>query len=149
MYKSIEKASKDGKDKGEAFVKGITDATPDDLNNMIDQVKDMAKSVGIPADQIEHYLKVKAKDSITNAQEWADTIQNNAETFIQWSPVGPDTIVEKVSEFSPAMGKVVKELLDDAQDKLQAGKEILDKEGDKAKKAIDKSDSSSSKSSKK
>ncbi|EJT48752.1 hypothetical protein A1Q2_08193 [Trichosporon asahii var. asahii CBS 8904] len=149
VYKSIEKASKDGKDKGEAFVKGITDATPDDLNNMIDQVKDMAKSVGIPADQIESYLKVKAKDSITNAQEWADTIQNNAETFIQWSPVGPDTIVEKVSEFSPAMGKVVQELLNDAQDKLKQGKKVLDKEGDKAKKAIDQSNDSSSKSSKK
>lgn len=106
---------------------------------MIEQIKDVAKSVGIPADQIEGYLKVKAKDSITNAQEWADSIQDNAETFIKWSPVGPDTVVEKISEFSPAMGKVVKELLQDAQGKLKQGKKILDKEGDKAKDAIDKS----------
>lgn len=106
---------------------------------MIKEIKDVAKSVGIPADQIEGYLKVKAKDSIENAQEWADMIQDNAETFIKWSPVGPDTVVEKVSEFSPAMGKVVKELLQDAEGKLKAGKEILDKQGDKAKEALDKS----------
>lgn len=139
VYKSIEKASKEGKNTGEAFVQGVTDATPDDINNFVQQVKDVAKSVGIPADQLESYLKVKAKDSINNAQEWADSIQNNAETFIKWSPIDGDTIVERVSEFSPSMGKVVKELLKDAEEKIKKGKEVLDKEGDKAKKAIDKS----------
>lgn len=44
-------------------------AAPGDVDALVKQVKDAAKSAGLPADTIESWLKSKAEDGKINAEE--------------------------------------------------------------------------------
>lgn len=134
----MEKAAKDKKDVGDAFVEGVKDAAPGDVEKLIKELKETAKSVGIPADQIESWLQDQAGDAAKDAAKWAETFQQHLDTAAKWLPGEPQFIVDKVSEVSPSLGKILDSLLKEAQDKVEKGKDAVDKGKKEAEKVAKK-----------
>lgn len=139
VYKSVEKAVKEGDDAGRAFVKGIQNATPEDVEKLVGDLKKTAQEAGLPANQIESWLKDKAKDSAAYAQQ----LQDQFNKFIDFVPE-PEAVVKQATALSPALGKIVEELVKEAQAKVEDGKKVLEKGkkevekgADKAKKTVD------------
>lgn len=142
VYKSIQKASKDGKSGADAFVVGIKEAAPDDIEGLVKSVKDMLRSAGLPADTIVNYAVDKAQDGAEYAEEYAREFQTRFNQLAKWLPVDEDQAVKTVSSVSPALGNIVKELLNEskeqagkASDAVAKGKKELDDAAKKIKKA--------------
>ncbi|KAL1410542.1 hypothetical protein Q8F55_004555 [Vanrija albida] len=133
VYKSVEKAVKDGDDAGKAFVKGVQNATPEDVEKLVADLKKTAQEAGLPADQIESWLKDKAKDSAAYAQQ----LQDQFNKYIDYVPE-PEVVVKQVTALSPALGKIVQELVNEAQDKVEDGKKALEKGKKEVEKGADK-----------
>lgn len=138
IYKKVEKASKEGKNVGDAFVEGVKESSPEDINKFVDSLKKTAKDAGLPADAIESWVRSQAVDSIDSAQEWAKDIESKVNTAIKWSPVEPEDIVKSVTAVSPSLGKLLDELIKDAKNKAEQGKKAIDQGAEKAKKEIKK-----------
>lgn len=136
VYKKVEAASKDGKSVGDAFVEGVKETAPEDINKFVDQLRKTAKDAGLPADAIENYLRSKAVDSVDSAEAWARDIEKTVTTAARWIPVETDTVVKQVSSISPALGKLLDEVLKDAKKKAEEGKKVAEDAADKTKKAI-------------
>lgn len=138
VYKHVEKAVKEDKNVGEAFVTGVKEATPEDVEKLITQLKSTAKEAGLPADWIENYLRKKAVDSIDSAEAWAREIEDKVRMVAKWLPVEQEDVVKNVSAVSPALAKIVDQLLTEVkQDGDKAGKAV-EKGAEKAKDAIKK-----------
>lgn len=83
ILQQVEKAKKEGKGQANAFLSGLkqcescrrsqirtnlTIAAPEDLDDLVNQLKEGAKKAGLPADTIESWLKSKAKDNKIDAE---------------------------------------------------------------------------------
>jgi methyl-accepting chemotaxis protein len=138
VYKKVQAASKDGKSVGDAFVEGVKETAPEDINKLVDQLRQTAKDAGLPADAIESYLRSKAVDSVDSAEKWARDIEKTVTTAAKWIPVEPETVVEQVSSISPALGKLLDEVLKDAKNKAQEGKKVAEDAAEKTKETLKK-----------
>ncbi|BEI86851.1 hypothetical protein CcaverHIS002_0701970 [Cutaneotrichosporon cavernicola] len=133
VYHKVEKASKDGKSVGDAFVEGIKETAPEDINKLVDQIRKTAKEAGLPADTIEGYIRATAVDSIDSAEEWARQVEVALVTTAKWIPVDVETVVDQVSSVSPPLGKLFDEVLKDAKKKADEGKTATEDIAAKAK----------------
>lgn len=138
VYKKVEKASKDGKSVGDAFVNGVRETAPEDINKFVESLKKTAKDAGLPADAIESWARSQAIDSIDSAEEWAKDIESKVNLAIKWIPVEPETVVTQVSAVSPSLGNILDELIKNAKEKGEEGKKVVEETADKAKKALKK-----------
>lgn len=136
VYNKVEKASKEGKNVGDAFVEGVKETAPEDINKFVESLKKTAKDAGLPADAIEKWVRARAVDSVEGAEEWAKDLENKVNMAVKWIPVEPETVVTQVSAVSPSLGKLLGELIKDAKKKAEQGKNIVEEGADKAKKAI-------------
>lgn len=85
VLEKVEKARKDGKSQADAFLSGVKEgessfaigegyrrtddpAAPQDIDSLINQLKDAAKKAGLPADTAESWLKSKVEDGKVDAE---------------------------------------------------------------------------------
>ncbi|BEJ17889.1 hypothetical protein CspHIS471_0701570 [Cutaneotrichosporon sp. HIS471] len=135
VYHKVKEASKNEKSVGDAFVDGIKETAPEDINKLVDQIRKTAKEAGLPADTIEGYIRASAVDNIDSAEKWARDVQSALVTTVKWIPVEVETIVEEVSSVSPPLGKLVDEVLKDAKNKAEVGEKTAEDVAAKAKDA--------------
>lgn len=142
VYANVEKAAKDKENAGEAFVAGIKATSDKDIDALAKALKGLAKNAGLPADTIVDYASDKAKEGRDYAETFAKQVQGKFDMAAKWLPVEEESAVKAASDISPSLGKIVKELLDEAKEKVgdlkdKAG-DLKDKAGDLKDKAEDK-----------
>jgi hypothetical protein len=133
VYKNVETAAKDQKNAGDAFVAGIKATSDDDLDALAKALKGLCRDAGLPADTVVDYARDKAKDGAKHAEQFAKQVQDKFDLAAKWLPVDEETAVKAASDISPSLGKMVKELLDEAKEKAGQVKDLADK----GKKAVE------------
>jgi len=136
VYANVEKAAKEQDKTGDAFVAGIKATKDEDLDKLAKALKDLANSAGLPADTVIDYARDKAKEGKDYAEQYAKEVQDKFDLAAKWLPVDEDSAVKAASDISPSLGKIVKELLDEAKEKYgdlkDKAEDIKDKAADKA-----------------
>lgn len=106
---------------------------------MIKQLKETAKSAGLPADAAESWLKSKAQEGKVDAEEMvrrpgqncklqaltfqAKQLQSKLQMAARFFPGQPKDVVNQVSQISPSLGKLLLAAMQQA--------EISDEKGNK------------------
>ncbi|ORY28517.1 hypothetical protein BCR39DRAFT_496308 [Naematelia encephala] len=120
---AVDKAKKEGKGQADAFLTGLKNAAPADIDALIKQLKDAAKSAGLPADQTEAWLKAKAEDGKINAEELAQQVESKLKTVAHFIPGEPKDFIKQVEQFSPSVAKLLQQAM------VQAG--VTDEKGNR------------------
>lgn len=137
VYVEVEKARKDTKTEGDAWVQGIKKGAPEELDALIDSFRDACKAIGVAPETMESYIKSKTEEGIKDTAEYAAYVQDKFNSAVRWVPLEQDDIVAKVSTLSPSLGKLVNELMTEGSDKMKAGKKALEKGKKEAEGAVD------------
>lgn len=137
VYVEVEKARKDTKTEGDAWVQGIKKGAPEELDALIDSFRDACKAIGVAPETMESYIKSKTEEGIKDTAEYATYVQDKFNSAVRWVPLEQDDIVAKVSTLSPSLGKLVNELMTEGSDKMKAGKKALEKGKKEAEGAVD------------
>ncbi|KAL7423151.1 hypothetical protein Q5752_002451 [Cryptotrichosporon argae] len=114
ILQEVEKARKEGKDKGDAFLKGLKTAAPGDIDDLITKLKDAAKKAGLPADTAESWLKAKAEDGKVNAEEAGKQVKDKLRQASKLLPEEPKDLVKQVEQFSPSVAKLLQQAMEEA-----------------------------------
>ncbi|WWC88609.1 uncharacterized protein L201_003522 [Kwoniella dendrophila CBS 6074] len=125
IYKKVEDARKDGKDQADAFLKGLKEAAPADVDSLIKQLKEAASKAGLPADTAEAWLKSKAKDGKVDAEALAKQLEGKLKDVAQYIPGEPKDLIKQVDQVSPSLAKLLQQALQQA--------DIIDEKGNKKK----------------
>ncbi|WWC70819.1 uncharacterized protein I206_104771 [Kwoniella pini CBS 10737] len=123
IYKEVEKQRKEGKDTADAFLKGLKDAAPADVDSLIKQIKEAANKAGLPADTVEAWLKSKAKDGKVDAEALAKQVESKLKDAAQYIPGEPKDLIKQVDQLSPSLAKLLQQALRQA--------DIIDEKGNK------------------
>ncbi|KAK8858531.1 hypothetical protein IAR55_002758 [Kwoniella newhampshirensis] len=125
VLKEVEKAKKDGKGNADAFLKGLKQTAPDDVDSLIKQLKEAAKNAGLPADAAESWLKSKVEDGKVDADALVKQLESRLQTASKFIPGEPKELVKQVEQVSPSLAKLLAQALE------QTG--ITDKDGNRKK----------------
>jgi len=123
VLERVEKARKDGKSQADAFIAGLKDASPADVDSLISQLKETAKKAGLPADAAESWLRNKAEAGKVDAEDLAKQLQGRLQTVARFLPGQPKDLVNQVSQISPSLGQLLLQAMQQA--------EISDEKGNK------------------
>ncbi|WVW84736.1 hypothetical protein I302_106771 [Kwoniella bestiolae CBS 10118] len=123
VYKEVEKARKEGKDTADAFLKGLKEAAPADVDSLIKQLKEAASKAGLPADTAEAWLKSKAKDGKVDAEALAKQVESRLKDAAQYIPGEPKDLIKQVEQVSPSLAKLLQQALQQA--------DVIDEKGNK------------------
>lgn len=123
ILQQVEKAKKEGKGQADAFLAGLKQAAPADVDTLIKQLKDAAKSAGLPADTAEAWLKSKAEDGKINAEELGKQVEDKLRQGARAIPGEPKDLISEVEKFSPSVAKLLSQALQ------QVG--VIDEKGNK------------------
>lgn len=125
ILQKVEQAKKEGKGTADAYLKGLKDAAPADVDDLIKQIKSAAKDAGLPADQIESWLKTKADDGKVDIESLMKQLEGKLRTATKFLPVEPKEVVSTVKQFSPSLAELLASTLKQADvvnDKLEVKK---------------------------
>ncbi|OCF33443.1 hypothetical protein I316_04863 [Kwoniella heveanensis BCC8398] len=125
VLKKVEEARKDGKGQADAFLKGLKEAAPADVDSLIKQLKDAAKKAGLPADTAEAWLKSKAEDGKVDAEALSKQVEGRLKDAAEYIPGEPKDLVKQVEQVSPSLAKLLQQALQQA--------DIVDKDGNRKK----------------
>ncbi|ORX40125.1 hypothetical protein BD324DRAFT_616419 [Kockovaella imperatae] len=114
IWKEVEKAKKEGKGQADALIKGFKSATPDDLDDLVKQLKEAAKKAGLPADQIESWLKSKADEKNIDPEQLSKQLQSKLKTAEKFLPGQPKDLVKQVDQISPSAAKLLQQAMEQA-----------------------------------
>ncbi|WRT67724.1 uncharacterized protein IL334_004696 [Kwoniella shivajii] len=123
ILKEVEKARKEGKDTADAFLKGLKEAAPADVDSLINQLKETAKKAGLPADTAEAWLKSKAKDGKVDAEALAKQVESRLKDAAKFIPGEPKDLIKQVDQLSPSLAKLLQQALQQA--------DIVDEKGNR------------------
>jgi len=106
-----------GKGQADAFLKGLKDAAPTDVDDLIKQLKDAAKSAGLPADMAEAWLKAKVEDGKVDAEAMGKQVEDKLKTTAHFIPGEPKDLIKQVEQIKDAgtITKSQQETLDGQQ----------------------------------
>ncbi|RSH89378.1 hypothetical protein EHS25_002490 [Saitozyma podzolica] len=121
----VQKAKKDGKGQADAFLKGLKEAAPADIDDLIKQLKDAAKSAGLPADTAEAWLKAKVQDGKVDAEATAKQVEEKLRGAAKLIPGEPKDLIEQVKQVSPSIAELLKQAMQQA--------ELIDDKGNRKK----------------
>jgi len=107
ILQQVEKARKEGKGQADAFLKGLKDAAPDDVDKLIKQLKDAAKSAGLPADTAEAWLKAKVQDGKVDVEAMGKQVEDQIQAYAKYIPGEPKAFIDQVAQFSPSVAKLL------------------------------------------
>ncbi|EIW73680.1 hypothetical protein TREMEDRAFT_67496 [Tremella mesenterica DSM 1558] len=121
----VEKARKEGRGQADAFIAGLKQAAPADVDDLISKLKDVAKSAGLPADTAEVWLKAKAEDGKLNAEQLGKQFEDQLRDAANAIPGEPKEVISQVEKLSPSIAKLLSQALQ------QVG--IVDEQGNRKK----------------
>lgn len=125
ILQKVEQAKKEGKGTADAYIKGLKEAAPADVDDLIKQIKGAAKEAGLPADQIESWLKTKAEDGKVDVEAMVKQLEGKLRTAAKFMPVEPKEVVSTVKQFSPSLAELLASTMKQADlvdDKLERKK---------------------------
>ncbi|WOO77381.1 uncharacterized protein LOC62_01G000963 [Vanrija pseudolonga] len=122
LYKQVEKAAQDKAAEGEAWVRGIAAAKPEDVDKFVTDLKNLSKEIGVPADAIDQWLRDRTEDGKLSTEKFAKEFQERIDQAAKWFPADSDDLVKKVSNVSPAVGKLFDQLIKEANENIERGK---------------------------
>lgn len=134
VYNEVQKARKDAKTEGDAWVKSLHASAGDDLDNLVKELSKVAQSMGVPASAA--WIRSKADEGIKDAGDYAEYVREKFDMAARWLPVDQETAVKKVSQLSPSLGKIVNDMLTDEANLRKEGENAIKKGKAKAEDAV-------------
>ncbi|WVQ80522.1 hypothetical protein IAT38_002627 [Cryptococcus sp. DSM 104549] len=125
VWEKVEKAKKDGKGQADAFITGLKEVAPGDVDALIKQLKEAAKKAGLPADTAESWLKSKIDDGKVDVDALGKQVEDKLRTAAKFLPAEPKEVVKQVEQVSPSLAKILAQVLE------QSG--VTDKDGNRKK----------------
>ena len=111
VWKSVEEARKDGKGQADAFLAGLKQATPNDVDELVKQLKDVGKSAGLPTEEIEAWIKSKGGDKL-DPEALGKQFEDKLRAALKFLPAEPEQIVKQVEQVSPSVAKLLQQALE-------------------------------------
>jgi hypothetical protein len=106
-------------------------AAPEDVDDLVKQIKEAAKKAGLPADTIEGWLKSKAEDKKIDAEALVSRplplpilqhlthqgkqVEDKLRTAAKFLPNDPQDLVKQVEQVSPSIAKLLQQALEEAE----------------------------------
>lgn len=103
-------------------MRGIAAAKPEDVDKFVTDLKNLSKEIGVPADAIDQWLRDQTEDGKLSTEKFAKEFQARIDQAAKWFPTDSDDLVKKVSNVSPAVGKLFDQLIKEANENIERGK---------------------------